>query len=157
MTQTYTTVPVNHLASITFYGSRAEKSIDVLRDLLPNHHTKIADYVRRSDELIAANQRREEKRRETSIARNALIYVRSRINLDSVDQLRAAAENPTRGHNLDALYTLVKSMANPDDVPAVDRFFTTALISGHANTACHEAERRAGEVRFALSQDLGIA
>lgn len=156
MTQTHTTVPISHLAAIAFHGSRAEESIQALRDRLPNHHDRIADYAHRSDELIVANQRRGEKRHATSIARNALIYVQSRINLDAVDRLRAAAEDPTGGRPLDSLYALVKSMANPDDIPAVDRFFVAALVSGHAVTACREAERRAGEARFALSQDLDI-
>jgi hypothetical protein len=156
MTQTYPTVPVNLLAAITFYGADATDAITQLRALLPNHDAEITDYITLSGELIAANRRRAEKRQDTNNARNALIYTESRFRLDVVDRLRGAVENPHLNWPVDALYAQVKAMADPGDVVAVDRLFVAALLSGSANTACRELERRAGEARYALTKDLGV-
>lgn len=144
----------NHLATINDYGRQAKESIQALRDVLPDRHDRIDDYIRHCDELIAAAQRRDQKLRETSQARNALLYVQSRINLDAIDRLRAAAENPHQNLPLDSLYSLVKSMANVDDMPVVERFFIAAMISGHAITAWREAAYRTAETYTTLSGDL---
>jgi len=144
----------NHLAAINAYGHQAKESIQALRDLLPGRHDRIDDYVRQCDELIATADRRDQKRNDTSHAYNALLSIESHINLDAVGRLRAAAENPRLNLPLDSLYSLVKSMANAEDMQVVERFFIAALISGHAATAHIEAARRTAEIQVSLSSDL---
>lgn len=155
MTQTEQTA-VRYLTAITFYGSKAHEPIQALRDLLPDRHNEIDEYVRRSNALLAANYRCEQVRATVMKARNALIYVKSRIDLDAIDRLRGSAENPHLGRPLYPIYELVRSMADPDDVAAVDQLFVAALVSGHARTARREAERLASEARLALARDLDI-
>lgn len=155
MTQTEQTA-VRYLTAITFYGSKANEPIQALCGLLPDQHDEIDEYVRRSNALLAARHRCERVRATVVEARNALIYVKSRIDLDAVDRLRGSAENPHLDRPLYPLYELVRSMAGPDDVAAVDQFFIAALVSGHARMACREAERLAGESRLALARHLDI-
>lgn len=148
------------LGSIALRGS--EGKVDELFAILPsNQHNLVTRFAMLSDVLIKMNNRRAEKLDMAFVARNALITTMSdglaaRLHTGFFSRIRLAAEDPTEASLLDDLHSLLRSIACPKDLPAVEAFLAASLLSGHATMACRVMEHRVEEARLELSRALGI-